>query len=73
MTVSDLPIISADSHVTEPAGTYVDYIEPAWRDRAPRLIDGGDLGDVFHVEGFKSDGQPVPQPSSTSELVEVNA
>ena len=27
----------------------------------------------FHVEGLKSDGQPVPQPSSTSELVEVNA
>ena len=26
----------------------------------------------FHVEGLKSDGQPVPQPSSTSELVEVN-
>ena len=54
MTVSDLPIISADSHVTEPAATYVDYIDPAWRDRAPRLIDGGDLGDVFHVEGFKT-------------------
>ncbi len=27
----------------------------------------------FHVEGLKSDGQPVPLPSSTSELVEVNA
>ena len=27
----------------------------------------------FHVEGLKTDGQPVPQPSSTSELVEVDA
>ena len=27
----------------------------------------------FHVEGLKSDGQSVPQPSSTSELVEVDA
>lgn len=27
----------------------------------------------FHIEGLKSDGQPVPQPSSTSELVEVDA
>jgi predicted RNase H-like HicB family nuclease len=27
----------------------------------------------FHVESLKSDGQPVPQPSSTSEIVEVNA
>ncbi len=27
----------------------------------------------FHVEGLKSDGRSVPQPSSTSELVEVDA
>ena len=27
----------------------------------------------FHVEGLKADGQPVPQPSSTSDLVEVDA
>ena len=29
--------ISADSHVTEPPDTYVDRIDPAYRDRAPRL------------------------------------
>ncbi len=27
----------------------------------------------FQVEGLKADGQPVPQPSSTSDLVEVDA
>src|SRR5204863_10158120 len=26
------PIISADSHITEPGNTYVDYIDPAYRD-----------------------------------------
>jgi uncharacterized protein len=46
------PIISADSHVTEPAGTYVDFIDPAFRDRAPKLVDAGELGDVFVVDGF---------------------
>ena len=32
------PIISADSHVTEPANTYVDYIDSQWRDKAPRMV-----------------------------------
>lgn len=27
----------------------------------------------FHLEGLKQDGQPVPAPASTSELVEVEA
>lgn len=27
----------------------------------------------FHIEGLKLDGRPIPQPSSTSELVEVDA
>ena len=31
-----IPIISADSHITEPPNTYVDYIDPAYRDRAPQ-------------------------------------
>jgi len=47
------PIISADSHVTEPAETYVDFIDPAFRDRAPQMVDAGELGDVFMVDGFK--------------------
>ena len=27
----------------------------------------------FHVEGLKQDGQPVPPPSSTSEVVDIAA
>lgn len=27
----------------------------------------------FHLEGLKQEGQPIPAPSSTSELVEVEA
>lgn len=27
----------------------------------------------FHIEGLKLDGQPIPPPSSTSEVVEVQA
>jgi predicted TIM-barrel fold metal-dependent hydrolase len=47
------PIISADSHITEPPGTYVDRIDAAFADRAPRLVDGGpDRGDVFVIDGM---------------------
>jgi uncharacterized protein len=52
------PVISADSHITEPPGTYVDYIDPAWRDKAPKMVDGGkDVGDLFVIDGMKT---PVP-------------
>ena len=27
----------------------------------------------FHLEGLKEDGQPIPSPASTSEVVEVEA
>jgi predicted RNase H-like HicB family nuclease len=27
----------------------------------------------FHVEGLAADGEPIPQPSSSGELVEVRA
>jgi predicted RNase H-like HicB family nuclease len=27
----------------------------------------------FHIEGLKSSGQPVPRPSSTSEVIDVQA
>src|SRR3546814_19738502 len=47
----DYPIISADSHITEAPNTYTAFIDPAWRARAPHLVDGGDqMGDLFVVE-----------------------
>ncbi len=50
----DYPIISADSHITEPPDTYTAHIDPSFRDRAPRMVDGGDeVGDVFEVDGMR--------------------
>jgi uncharacterized protein len=51
------PIISADSHVTEPPNTYIDNIDPKFRDRAPRLQTIEGAGDVFFIEGIRA---PVP-------------
>jgi len=50
-------IISADSHITEPPGTYVDRIDPAYRDTAPSMKYVENVGDVFVVDGLKV---PIP-------------
>jgi uncharacterized protein len=46
------PCISADSHVTEPPGTYLDRIDRRFRDRAPRIVRDAKRGDVFVVDGM---------------------
>jgi predicted TIM-barrel fold metal-dependent hydrolase len=51
------PIISADSHITEPPETYVDHIDRAWRDKAPRIVWNEQAGDIFVIDGLR---QPVP-------------
>ena len=52
------PVISADSHITDPPNTYLDHIDAAWKDKAPRMVDGGEgVGDVFFVDGMN---RPVP-------------
>jgi uncharacterized protein len=57
-TTRAYPVISADSHITEHPNTYVDFIDPAYRDRAPKMVDGGEkVGDLFVIDGMKS---PVP-------------
>ena len=33
-------VIDADGHILEPLNLWADYIEPAYRDRAPRLVRG---------------------------------
>jgi predicted TIM-barrel fold metal-dependent hydrolase len=48
----DYPVISADSHITEHPDTYVAHIDAAWKDRAPKMIDGGERGDVFVIDGM---------------------
>jgi len=52
--VIDTPIISADSHITEPGWCYVDNIDPAFRDRAPFLTDEAPDGAMFHVPGMSA-------------------
>lgn len=49
--------ISADSHITEPPNCYIDFIDPAFRDRAPHLVRGTEKGDVFMIPGM---GTPMP-------------
>ena len=46
------PIISADSHITEPPGTYVDRIDKKYKDTAPHMVRDEKLGDVFIVKDF---------------------
>ncbi len=48
----DFPVISADSHITEPPNTYIDYIDSKWRDRAPRIEHIDKIGDAFVIDGL---------------------
>ncbi|MDZ4741595.1 MAG: amidohydrolase family protein [Alphaproteobacteria bacterium] len=49
--------ISADSHITEPPNCYVDFIDPKYRERAPKMTRHDRLGDIFVIDGLD---QPVP-------------
>lgn len=49
----DHPIISADSHITEAPNTYIDYIDPAYRDTAPHLVETEDKGAVYVIDGMR--------------------
>ncbi len=53
----DFPLISADSHVTEPPNTYTEFIDPRFRDQAPHLENHGAAGDLFVIPGM---AKPVP-------------
>ncbi|MDH3685894.1 MAG: hypothetical protein OEP95_06680, partial [Myxococcales bacterium] len=57
MTAAPYPIISADSHITEAPGTYLDHIDAKWKDRAPKIVHHERLGDIFVIDGLAS---PVP-------------
>ena len=50
--MSELTCISADSHVVEPSNLWIDYIESAFRDRAPRVVQEDDR-DIFMCEGMR--------------------
>jgi predicted TIM-barrel fold metal-dependent hydrolase len=51
----DRPLaVDADGHVLEPRSTWIDYIDPAFRDRAIRIVDDDQGGEVLLI-----DGQPL--------------
>ena len=50
--LGDFPIISADSHVTEPPNTYIDYIDAKFKDSAPRMVRDEEAGDLFVIDGM---------------------
>lgn len=47
------PLISADSHITEPPDLYLEHIDPAWRERAPHVVRDDKEGDLFVAEGMR--------------------
>ena len=70
------PIISADSHITEAPGTYLDRIDRRFKDRAPRIVRDPVRGDLFVIEGLD---KPIPMGliaaagKSAEELAMFNA
>ncbi len=50
-------IISSDSHITEPPGTYIDRIDKKYKDTAPHMVSDEKKGDLFVINGLK---QPIP-------------
>lgn len=77
----DHPIISADSHITEAPNTYTDYIDPAYREVAPRVASTEDRGDVFVIDGMKrtipmglvaAAGQPPDQLNTRARYDELH-
>jgi predicted TIM-barrel fold metal-dependent hydrolase len=52
MTAAEYPVISADSHITEHPDTYVKYIDSKWRDKAPKMVNSEEKGDLFIVDGM---------------------
>ena len=51
-------LVSADSHVTEPPDCYEQFIDPAFRDRAPHIERHPERGDLYIIPGM--DAMSVP-------------
>lgn len=46
------PIISADSHITEPPHAYIDFIDKKYVDRAPHMVTHEKYGDIYLIDGL---------------------
>jgi predicted TIM-barrel fold metal-dependent hydrolase len=53
--LAEYQVISADSHVVEPGDLWERHMEPAWREKAPRLVHASTM-DLFVWEGGKTAG-----------------
>jgi hypothetical protein len=65
--------ISADSHITEPQHCYVDYIDPKFRDRAPRMERLDKIGDAFVIEGLASPMPTGPVVAAGKDPLQITA
>jgi predicted TIM-barrel fold metal-dependent hydrolase len=54
MPFRGVPIVDADGHVMEPGDLWQAYIEPAFRDRAPRIVRLDDGHTAFYTDGHLS-------------------
>ena len=54
------PVISADSHITEPPDCYTANIDPKYRDRAPHMIADDERGGQVVLERDLVDYFPTP-------------
>jgi predicted TIM-barrel fold metal-dependent hydrolase len=52
LPMTDLRVVSTDSHVIEPGDLFVERIDKAFLDRAPRLVPEDD-GDWWYADGFR--------------------
>ena len=73
------PIISSDSHVCEPPGTFIDRIDKKYLDDAPRVVNDPVRGDIFQIKGvtkaiplslISAAGQPPESLSTKGAKVE---
>jgi predicted TIM-barrel fold metal-dependent hydrolase len=72
----EFPVISADSHITEPPDCYTANIDPAFRDQAPHMVTDERRGDLFVVPGMKNPiaiGLVAAAGKAAEELTETGA
>ena len=60
-----LNVISADNHVMEPPGTFVDRVPASLKDRVPRFAPARDGGEGWTWDGTPPDSSPVPNTMGT--------
>ena len=60
-----LNIISADNHVMEPPGTFVERVPAALKERVPRFVQALDGGEGWSWDGTPPASSPVPNTMGT--------